>query len=196
MFRIDSHKTNFCQPLCVCVNWYLPFFVPWFYIHNFDIALAWENSRHIATPPLVSQRKDIWGTSAKIPYWWRVIKQIRVVLLMGWSEFPSQHDLSDALPKSGKWQVIAMEFLRSLLRRNFAGKPMIASRNVGCFLRLTLPTIHLVYPRLSPNFCISIVFNFSRADCANFRTMVMQYFLGVRGKHGVFGQFKKGELRD
>ena len=39
-----------------------------------------------------------------------------------------------------------MEFLRSLLRRNFAGKPMIASRNVGCFLRLTLPTIHLVYP--------------------------------------------------
>ena len=29
-----------------------------------------------------------------------------------------------------------MEFLRSFLRRHFAGKPLVASRNVGCFLRL------------------------------------------------------------
>ena len=29
-----------------------------------------------------------------------------------------------------------MEFLRSFLRRNFAGKSLEASRNVGCFLRL------------------------------------------------------------
>ena len=31
-----------------------------------------------------------------------------------------------------------MEFLRSLLRRHFAGKPLVASRNVVCFLRLDL----------------------------------------------------------
>ena len=32
---------------------------------------------------------------------------------------------------------IGMEFLRSLdLRRHFAGKPVVASENVGCFLRL------------------------------------------------------------
>ena len=41
-----------------------------------------------------------------------------------------------------------MEFLRSFLRRHFAGKPVVASRNVGCFLRLrfvdtiTLPAKH------------------------------------------------------
>ena len=29
-----------------------------------------------------------------------------------------------------------MEFLRSFLRRHFAGKLVVASRNVGCFLRL------------------------------------------------------------
>ena len=29
-----------------------------------------------------------------------------------------------------------MEFLRSFLRRNFPGKPVVASPNVGCFLRL------------------------------------------------------------
>ena len=29
-----------------------------------------------------------------------------------------------------------MEFLRSFLRRHLAGKPLVASLNVGCFLRL------------------------------------------------------------
>ena len=35
---------------------------------------AWENSRHFATPPLVSLRNDVWGigTSAEIPHWWRM----------------------------------------------------------------------------------------------------------------------------
>ena len=32
-----------------------------------------------------------------------------------------------------------MEFLRSFLRRHFAGKPEVASPNVGCFLRLAKP---------------------------------------------------------
>ena len=29
-----------------------------------------------------------------------------------------------------------MEFLHSFLRRHLAGKPVVASQNVGCFLRL------------------------------------------------------------
>jgi len=29
-----------------------------------------------------------------------------------------------------------MEYLRSFLRRHFAGKPLVASPNVGCFLKL------------------------------------------------------------
>ena len=31
--------------------------------------LAWENSRHFVTPPLVSPRNDVWETMAEIPYW-------------------------------------------------------------------------------------------------------------------------------
>ena len=30
-----------------------------------------------------------------------------------------------------------MEFLRSFLRRHLAGKPVVASPNVGCFIRLS-----------------------------------------------------------
>ena len=30
------------------------------------------NRWHFATPPLVSPRIDVLGTSAKIPYWWRI----------------------------------------------------------------------------------------------------------------------------
>ena len=45
-----------------------------------------RNSRHFATPPPVSTRNDVCGTSAEIPYWWRVTCQICVVLLIGWSK--------------------------------------------------------------------------------------------------------------
>ena len=62
---------------------------------------AWENSRHLATLPLVSSRNEVWGTSAEIPYWWRDTTQIWVVLLIGCSKIPSHHDQSEALPRSG-----------------------------------------------------------------------------------------------
>ena len=34
--------------------------------------LAWENSRHLATLPLVFSPNDVWETRAEIPYWWRL----------------------------------------------------------------------------------------------------------------------------
>ena len=43
-----------------------------------------------------------------------------------------------SLPRSSYWHVISIEFLRPFLRGHFAGKPVVASLNVGCFLRLTL----------------------------------------------------------
>ena len=49
--------------------------------------IAWENSRHLATLPLVSPPNDVWETSAEIPYWWHVTSQIWVVLLIGWINF-------------------------------------------------------------------------------------------------------------
>ena len=50
------------------------------YFHDVSLKIAWENSRHFGTPPLVSPRNDVWETSAKIPYWWDITTQIWVVL--------------------------------------------------------------------------------------------------------------------
>ena len=41
--------------------------------------VAWENSWHFATSPLISPRNDVWETKAEIPYWWRDTIQIWVV---------------------------------------------------------------------------------------------------------------------
>ena len=41
---------------------------------------------------------------------------------------------SEALPRSGQWCIISMEFLHLFLRSHFAGKPGEASWNVGYFL--------------------------------------------------------------
>ena len=49
----------------------------------------------------------------------------------------------EALLKSGLWHVVSMEFLRSFLRRHFAGAPVVASWNVVCFLRLSHALVHL-----------------------------------------------------
>ena len=77
--------------------------------------IAWENSRHLATLPLVSPPNDVWETSAEIPYWWRVTSQICAVLLIGWVKFPTRHDQTEALPWSGYWRVISMEFLKPVV---------------------------------------------------------------------------------
>ena len=73
--------------------------------HNFPrlvcFLIAWENSLHFPTPPLVSPQNDVWETSAEIPYCWRVTTQNWTVLLIGWSKFPTRHNQSGALPRSG-----------------------------------------------------------------------------------------------
>ena len=70
---------------------------------------------------------DVWETSTEIPYGWRVTTQIWVMLLIGWIKFIMRHDQSEALPRSGKWFIISMEFLCLFLRRHLAGKPLVAS---------------------------------------------------------------------
>ena len=42
---------------------------------------------------------------------------------------------SEALPGSGCWCIVSVEFLLSFLRHHFVGKPMVESWIVGCFLR-------------------------------------------------------------
>ena len=88
---------------------------------------------------LLSPRNyDVWGMSIAIPYWWLVNTQVWIVLLIGWDHIPTPHA---ARPIRSPTQicvvnVIRMEFQRSFLRLDFEGKPVGASRNVVCFLRL------------------------------------------------------------
>ena len=65
------------------------------------VSLAWENSRHLATLPLVSPPNDVWETSAEIPYWWCVTTQIWVVLLIGRAVREICFKQSEVLPRSG-----------------------------------------------------------------------------------------------
>ena len=92
------------------------------------LPLAWENSWHFVTPPLVSPQNDIWETSTEIPYWWHVTTQIWVVHLIGWRQFLANqnrypHLGSDA---SSVWNSQPSSF-----------KPVVALPNVGCLLRLS-----------------------------------------------------------
>ena len=98
----------------------------------------WENNQHFAMPALVCSRKDLRGTNVEIRYWWHVNTHIWVVLLIGRAARKVCLNQSESLPQI--WVVTrhqyGPEFLRSFLRRHFASKPVVASRNVGCFLRL------------------------------------------------------------
>ena len=50
--------------------------------------------------------------------------------------FPSAHDQSEALPRTGYWHLNSMKFLQSFLRRHFTGTQVVVSQNNSCFLRL------------------------------------------------------------
>ena len=97
-------------------------------------SLAWEKSWHLAKPPLVSPRNDVWEMSAELPY------NAHLGSASDWSIVPQKHcfNQSEAQLPSGLWQVSSMEFLQSFLRHHFAEKLVIASRNGDCFLRLII----------------------------------------------------------
>ena len=95
--------------------------------------LAWEKSRHLATLPLVFLPNDVWETRAEIPYWWR---------LGSASDWLNQiSHAARPIRSTSKICVVTrhqfLNFLRSFLGRHLAGKPVVASPNVGCFLRLS-----------------------------------------------------------
>ena len=83
--------------------------------------IAWENSRNLATLPLISTRNDVLTTTHTIPYWWRISITTQT------------------------WVVIRMEFLRSFLRRKKNGKQVVTSRRFP--LRL-ISTEHFMFYRM------------------------------------------------
>lgn len=72
--------------------------------------------------------------AADIPHRWRVTIQIWAMILTGWIKLSTNQkhylDLGSVVSSC------SMEFQQRFLKRHFAGKPMMASRNVGVFLRL------------------------------------------------------------
>ena len=117
---------------CVLANWVTLADIRSSKLKTTGTNLAWENGRHFATLQMVSPPNEVWETSAEIPYWWRVTTHIWVVLLIGRAAWEIWFNQPEALPRSG----ISMDFLRLFLRRHLAGKPVVASPSVGCFLRL------------------------------------------------------------
>ena len=107
------------------------FFLIFFFL---EISMHLQN---LATPTPVSPRNDVWGTSVEIPYWWRVITQIWVEPLIGWK-------FSSTSQKRYPDMLVVIRHMRSFLRRQFAGKPVVASQHVGCFLRLKLK-LHMIF---------------------------------------------------
>ena len=74
-------------------------------------------------------------------YWWRVTIQICVVLLTGRAACMGnliQPIRSTTQLDSDASSEVSRKFLRSFLRRNLAGKQVVAPPNVGCFLRLQI----------------------------------------------------------
>ena len=74
-------------------------------------------------------------------YWWRVTIQICVVLLTGRAACMGnliQPIRSTTQLDGDASSEVRREFLRSFLRRNLAGKQVVAPPNVGCFLRLQI----------------------------------------------------------
>ena len=93
--------------------------------------VAWENRKHLTTPPVVSSRNDAWKTSAEIPYPWRATAHIWVVLLIGRSKFPTNQkqwpDLSIGKSSVGNFSACVS---------GVTSQGNQWWRNVGCFLRL------------------------------------------------------------
>ena len=73
-----------------------------------------------------------------VQYWWRVTKQIWIVLLIGWSQFPTRHDQSEALPRS--WVVTCHQYGISALvsQTSFAGETSGSVAKCRLFSQATL----------------------------------------------------------
>ena len=72
---------------------------------------------------------------------------------------------------SDAWRVVSMAFLRSFLRRHLAVKPVVASPNFGCFLRLQLLMKNMSWVNMTKWQMLSLILNsvhFSR-NCIFYR---------------------------
>ena len=102
------------------------------------LMVVWVNSRHFATLPVVFPRNNVWEASA----------ENSIVMTR---HYPDLGTASDWSYREGKLlqPIKSTTQIRAVTRHqygisalvsqtSFRGKPLVASQNVGCFLRLTL----------------------------------------------------------
>ena len=99
-----------------------------------------------------------------------------------------RQDQSEAVPRSGQRRVISMEFLRLFFSCHFARKPLVASRNAVCFLRLAITRLTRTHVNLS-RFCVvgsvdvkmPTQAKVKRKKCFHLsRTVRETYFVGIK----------------
>ena len=94
----------------------------------------------------LTKRPTFGDTTTGFPAKWLLRNERRNSILMT-RHYPNLGTASDWSCRVGNlvqpirsttqiWVVTRIEFLRSFFRRHLAGKPVVASPNVGCFLRL------------------------------------------------------------
>ena len=96
--------------------------------------IAWKNSRHLATLPLVSPPNGVRETSTEIPYWRRVATEIWVVLI---GRVALGNLIQPIRSTTQIWVVMCPQYgiiFCAYSRRHLAGKLVVALPNVGCFL--------------------------------------------------------------
>ena len=108
----------------------------WSVFFHVASSYAWENSRHSATPPMVSARNDLWGTSVEIPYypdldsasdWWKEISNAAQPI---WSI----NQIWEATRHQYGIFALVSQTPASSRRETSGG----AGRNVGCFNTLQI----------------------------------------------------------
>ena len=113
-------------------------------VYKSGVLAAWENSRHIATPRVVSPQLRL-----------RNERRNSILMTYHYPDLGSASDWleiwfiqSEALPRTTQIWVVTRHqlwnFLCWFLRRHFEGKPVIASQNVSCFLRLRFLDILII----------------------------------------------------
>ena len=109
-------------------------------------------------PPLIFPLNDIWVMTVEISYWWRVITQIWVVLLIGWSKFPWWHEHSEALPRSVKWHNSSVESLCTVIfQMSFHGETSGHMLGNVCYFHRLNVMLHLAVNSTGSRFTTALL---------------------------------------
>ena len=136
--------------------------------------VARENSPHFATPPLVSQGNDIWEISMEIPCWCddASLPRSRYCFWLAEANFPRGMTNQKHYPDLDSNTSSVWNFCARFSDVISWGNPVVASANVGCFLRLVKVQKNdsvwtgVIFPRFPQHFRSASCLPFKRSSKA------------------------------